>query len=169
MAQDTTNHEKRALIPINSVRNDKVMTPSRYAKAIIEYFKPTGLTLEPCSGKGAFLEHYEFSDSCEIDEGKDFFQITESYDWIITNPPYSQMRAFLQKAMDHADNVVFLTTINHFWLKARIRDMEERNFGFKTILLCDTPETFPQSGFQVGVVHIRRNYSGSVTIERLNI
>ena len=41
-------------------------------------------------------------------------------DWIITNPPWSQIRRFLQHALSLADHVVFLFTINHLWTRARL-------------------------------------------------
>src|ERR1043166_3962728 len=57
---------------------------------------------------------------CEIKAGRDFFAWTEKVDWIVTNPPWSQIRAFLRHGMKVADNIVFLLTINHVWTKARI-------------------------------------------------
>jgi hypothetical protein len=36
---------------------------------------------------------------------------TQKVDWIITNPPWSQMRRFLQQAMSVADHVVFLISL----------------------------------------------------------
>jgi hypothetical protein len=65
--------------------------------------------------------------------------------------------------MQVADNVVFLTTINHLWLKARLRDLKERKFGIKEIIIIETPKTFPQSGFQMGIFHLQRNYVGAIT------
>ena len=157
-----------SLIPTTKDRNDCIETPLEYAKMIVKHFKPKGLILEPCSGKGNFLkalEGYIQNEHilwCEIKKGKDFFDFNEKVDWIITNPPYSKMRVFMQKAMDVSDNVVFLTTINHLWLKARLRDVKEKGFGIKEILLFDTPKTFPQSGFQIGCFYLKKNYTGDI-------
>lgn len=155
------------LIPTNTKREDCVQTPVNYASMIIEHFKPFGRTLEPCSGDGNFLKVYPFTKSLEILDGKDFFEETEHFDWIITNPPYSKMRAFLNKSMEVADNVVFLTSINHLWLKARIRDIEEKGFGIKEIIIFDTPKSFPQSGFQFGCFYLSKNYKGDIRFSRL--
>ena len=77
---------------INYKSNDIVMTPSRFAKEIIDYFNPSGLILEPCRGDGGFYNNFlKPKEWCEITEGKDFFDFNEKVDWIITNPPYSQM------------------------------------------------------------------------------
>ena len=142
------------LIP--SGGNDEIDTPFDLAIKIVTYFNPKGKILEPCKGNDGFYRTGIFTDWCEIKDGKDFFDYNEKVDWIITNPPFSKFRKFLNHSMELADNIVFLCSINHFWLKARIRDMIEKGFGIKEILLVDTPETFPQSGFQIGVVHIQK-------------
>ena len=85
-------------------------------------------------------------------------------DWIVTNPPWSQIRPFLIHAFKVADQVVFLMTVNHAWTKARLRIAKEQGFGLRTLLLVDTPESFPQSGFQLGAVHYQRGWGGSVNI-----
>lgn len=103
----------------------------------------------------------------EIQSGRDFFDWTERVTWIVTNPPWSQIRRFLQHAMRVADHVVFLMTINHVWTKARLRDIREAGFGLCEIVLVDMPPSFPQSGFQLGAVHIRRGWNGPITLTDL--
>ena len=157
------------LIPTNTKRNDCVQTPIELADMIVRRFKPTGRILEPCKGDGNFLKVLPANTEwCEILEGKDFFDYNDSVDWIITNPPYSKMRSFIQKAMEVSDNIVFLTTINHLWLKARLRDIRERNFGVREIMIFDTPKSFPPSGFQIGVFHLQKNYIGDIKFIDLN-
>ena len=164
------------LIPSNSKREDCVQTPKEYAETIVKHFKPTGYVLEPCKGEGIFLEaikgygqNIHTLDWCEILEGKDFFDYNNKVDWIITNPPYSKMRKFMQKSMDISDNIVFLTSINHLWLKARLRDVFEKGFGIKEIIIFDTPKSFPQSGFQFGCFYLCKNYKGDIKFKILNI
>lgn len=160
----------RQLIPTNTKRNDCVQTPYILAEAIINHFKPNGKILEPCKGQGNFLRALpKGTDWCELLEGRDFFDYKGKVDWIITNPPYSKMRKFMQKAMEVSDNVVFLTTINHLWLKARIRDINQAGFGIKEIVLCNTPTSFPQSGFQIGCFHLQRGYCGSISFSKLEL
>ena len=158
------------LIPTNMKRDDCVQTPIEYAEAIVEHFKPKGRMLEPCKGDGNFMKVLPESTLwCEILEGKDFFDFNDKVDWIITNPPYSKMRVFLKHSMEVADNVVFLTTINHLWLKARLRDMFDADFNIREIVLMDTPKTFPQSGFQIGCFHLQRGYEGDIKFGRIII
>ncbi len=100
----------------------------------------------------------------EIKRGRDFFAWTQPVDWIITNPPWSEIRRFLQHAMTVADHVVFLVTINHLWTKARVRDIREAGFGIREIVLVDMPKSFPQSGFQLGAVYLSRGRQAVVTL-----
>jgi hypothetical protein len=104
------------------------------------------------------------ADWCEIDKGKDFMEVKGHWDWIITNPPYSQYRAFLKKSMEVADNVVFLQLINATFYRARLRDIVEMGFGIKEILCFDTPKEFPQFGFQMGCVHYAKDFRGKTEI-----
>ncbi len=172
----------------NYVSNDEVQTPLKLARAIVDHFKPKGQVLEPCCGEGRFLDalrDYNASrrverlsrvDWQEIKDGFDFLDQRTAmaelmgiiyYDWIITNPPWSLIRPFLQRSMEIADNVVFLMTVNHCWTKARVRDVKQAGFGLKEILLCDMPKEFPQSGFQLGAMHWQRGWKGDIKLSSL--
>jgi hypothetical protein len=159
----------RPLIPKGG--NDRVYTPDALAASIVAHFKPSGRILEPCRGKGAFVRAMPDCDFCEIDDGLDFFKIkifNNRYNWIVTNPPWGQFRRFLNQSMMCADNIVFLVTVNHFFTRARVRDLFEARFGLVEIAYCDTPPPpWPGSGFQVAAVHIRHGYNGPVKISRL--
>lgn len=145
--------------------NDLIMTPEPLAKKIVEYFQPTGVVLEPCKGTGHFLKYFPVNSPwCEIVEGKDFFDYYQPVDWIITNPPWSKIRSFLQHSLLLADNVVFLMTINHLWTKARLRDLDRQEFGIREIIMVDTPKEFPQLGFQLGIVHLQGGYDGDIKL-----
>lgn len=154
------------------VSNDDVMTPRPLAKAIVEHFRPSGICLDPCRGEGAFFDCLP-DDSLwfEVKEGRDFLTGTFPYgdgvNWIVSNPPWSQIRPFLARSMSVSDNVVFLLTVNHIWTKARIRDIRAAGFGIKEILLCDMPREFPQSGFQLGAVHLARGWTGPIALSQL--
>ena len=144
--------------------NDRVMTPIYLAEQIVNHFKPDGKILEPCCGTGNFLKVMR-ADWCEIDKGRDFLEVKGEWNWIITNPPYSKYRVFLNKSFEVADNIVFLQLINAIWYKARLRDMFATNFRIKEILLLDTPKEFPQFGFQLGCVYFKKNYKGLICVK----
>lgn len=153
--------------------NDKVYTPQELADKIVQHFKPTGRVLEPCAGKGAFVRALKGQGikplECELDRGSDFFEFKEPVDWIITNPPWSLARSFAKHAYEIANDVVFLITINHFTaLKARFRDMAEAGFAIREIALVDTPPLpWPQSGFQLGAIHLQRGYKARTGFTKL--
>lgn len=150
------------------VSNDDIQTPTELAGRIVRYFRSRGRILEPCCGAGNFLKHLPGADWCEIKNGRDFLAYESRVDWIITNPPWSQIRPFLIKAFETAENIVFLMTINHAWTKARLRIARENAFSLKTIALTETPKAFPQSGFQLGAVHYQRHWEGTVTLVDLS-
>lgn len=150
--------------PKNPPANDVVMTPPSTAKSIIDHFAPHGYILDPSRGEGAFYDNFPSGcqkDYCEISEGKDFFDYTTKVDWIITNPPWSIMRAWLNHSYELADNIVLLCTLTHFVTKARLREMNKAGFGLKEgFCIATPPKPWPASGFQVAAVHLARGYEG---------
>lgn len=148
--------------------NDDVWTPDWLAAHIVAHFKPRGNMLEPCKGGGAFTRAMPGCEWCEIKEGRNFLHGWSSdvhFDWIVTNPPWSQFRPFLNRSMRLADNIVFLSLLNAWYMKARLNDMRDCNFGFVETLMIDTPpKPWPQTGFQLAAVHIQRGYRGAVKI-----
>ena len=118
------------------VSNDDIQTPPALARQLVDHFKPHGRVLEPCRGDGNIYRRLPRGRVwCEIKEDRDFFAWDQPVDWIITNPPWSQVRRFLQHGMGLSENVVFLLTINHVWTKARLRDIRAAGFGLREIVL----------------------------------
>lgn len=152
----------------NYVSDDVVQTPPEMAERLVRHFRPRGRVLEPCCGRGHFLKVLPGAEWCEISKGRDFFEWDKEVDWIITNPPWSQIRPFLSHAMEVADHIVFLMTVNHAWTKARLRDVKERGFGIREIALLEMPVTFPQSGFQLGAVYYARGWEGDIAFTDLS-
>lgn len=150
--------------------NDEVQTPIGLAKRIVEHFQPSGDILEPCKGEGNFYNLLPTNTEwCEITQGRNFFTWTKKADWIVTNPPWSQIRMFLQHSMTLANDIVFLMTINHVWTKARVRDIYDAGFALKEICLVEMPVEFPQSGFQLGAVHISKGWEGDVKLSNISL
>ena len=151
--------------PTNTPDKDIVMTPEWLAQDIIKHFNPSGKILDPSRGLGAFYNNFntDNKDWCEIAEGKNFFDYKETVNWIITNPPWSKMQQFLSYGMKISTNIVYLTTINHYTTKKRIRDMRQNNFAIKEIYCVPTPEKpWPQLGFQLAAVHTQKDYDGKI-------
>lgn len=158
--------------------NDNINTPISLAKSIIDHYKPYGIILEPCFGDGAFFNNYPKTDGienlwCEINKGIDFFNFDKKVNWIITNPPFSILRAFLRHSMRVADNIVFLSLINAYFQNAKLNDLEEFGFGIKEILYipkekCPTEEDgWPSFGMSIGATYIQKGYSGDIKFSKL--
>ena len=148
--------------------SDIVYTPEDVCIRLIEHFKPSGLILDPSSGEGAFYRNLpEPKDWCEIEQGKDFFDYTTKVDWVMTNPPWSLMRKFLNHSYKISDNVCFLIPVYHLFTKARLRDMEAAEFRIKEICVFDTPKNFPQLGFAIAMCHLQRSWKGDIIFSKL--
>lgn len=157
---------RRAVFPHGG--NDRIFTPDPLARDIVAHFRPCGRVLEPCYGGGAFARALPGCDWCEIDLGRDFFDCTAHYDWIVSNPPYSIFTRFLSKAMTVADNVVFLCPINSWFQRARVRLMHEAQFGLIEICAVPVPpEPWPQLGLSLGAAWLRRGWLGSPQFTKL--
>lgn len=99
--------------------NDIVYTPPDVSKFILDRYDSlynlSGSILDPCAGNGSFYDQYPSKCKkywCEISKGVDFFQYKERHDWIISNPPYSIFREWLEHSFTLADNIVYLIPIN---------------------------------------------------------
>lgn len=167
----------KSLCPPNGASNperDKVETPPELAKAIIDHFKPCGRVLDPCRGSGSFYNQYPdhcTRDWCEIDDGRDFLTHDfgdQRFDWIVTNPPWSRFRPFLNRAMSLSDNIVFLCLTNAWFMKARQADIKAAGFGMVEVLnLPQPPKPWPQTGFSLSAAWVRRGWTGGISISQL--
>lgn len=151
----------------NYKSNDVIYTPVELAERLLKHFNPQGKGLEPCKGSGNIYNLMSNADWCEISEEKDFFDYHNKVDYIFTNPPWSNIKNFMEHSFELADEVYFLITINHVWTKARIKLLQQYNFGIKEICLFDTPSNFPQMGFQLGMVHFSKKWAGDIKIKKL--
>jgi len=146
-------------------KSDIVYTPDHIASWIVKYFAPTGLILDPCMGDGAFYKQFHGKkDWCEITQGRNFFDYKNYVNWIITNPPFSEIEKFMEHAFNLATNVVFLLPAHKtFSSWKRIRLIENYG-GIKTILLikgqdCNFPFRYPY-----GIFYFKKHYEGPTSI-----
>jgi hypothetical protein len=124
----------------------------------------SGRVLDPCRGQGAFYNLFPSHCEklwCELDEGVDFFDFGEPVDWIVSNPPWSKIKDFMDHAMTIANNVIFLITTNHAYTKARVKVAQKHGFRVRGMLHMPTPpKPWPQSGFQLSAIWWQRGYLG---------
>ena len=144
-------------------KSDVVYTPSWCAKDMVEFFKPSGIVLEPCRGGGAFMEFLPPDARwCEIAEGRDFFGWHQPVDWLVSNPPYSQTRQWLRHSYTIARNVLYLVPFRNMTSGYGLL-VELRQFGWlKHVRVYGTGGLlgFPM-GNAVAAFHIERGYRGA--------
>ena len=68
-------------------------TPEELCKKLIQKIplEDGDKVLEPFKGEGNFYNHlpdFVKKDWCEIEEGRDFQEYAEEFDWVISNPPF---------------------------------------------------------------------------------
>lgn len=149
--------------------SDVHFTDDLLARRVIDHFKPAGRCLEPFKGDGAFFNHLPAgSDWCEITEGRDFFAYQEPADWIITNPPFSNMTQVFEHAFQLAENCVFVIPISKYWSSAPRLDAVRKYGGLKELVhLGRGREIGFDIGFPFGALHFQRGYSGPIQETRL--
>lgn len=146
--------------------SDIVYTPVSAAAGIVRWLNPKGKCLDPCKGDGAFYNYLpEGSEYCEIREGKDFFDCTQKFDWIIGNPPYSIFETFLQHSFSLANDVAFLVPTNKVFQRQIIMERINNWGGVKGIIIYGSGQMldFP-FGFSVGLFHFKKDYKGDTKI-----
>ena len=147
---------------------DKVYTPSKTSKLIIDKFPLNGKVLDAFKGKGSFYDNYPDNvekDWCEIDEGKDFFEYNEHVDWIITNAPYSIYDEVMEHSMEIADNIVYLLPLSKVVSSlGRIKKIFEFG-GVPYIYIIGASRCGFPFGFPACAIHIQKGYNGETKIE----
>lgn len=161
-AQAANGRNRELSDMVSEKMGDVVYTPDWCAKDMVDHFKPVGSVLDPCKGKGVFLDYLpEGSDWCEITEGRDFFGWTKPVDWVVSNPPYSLTRPWFRHSYEVAQNLLYLVPLrNVFSGYGFIKEIHDFG-GIVAIRVYGTGGHlgFPM-GNAVGAMHIQRAYDG---------
>jgi hypothetical protein len=148
-------------------QTDVIYTPEEAAKAIIKFLNPWPLCLDPCRGNGAFHKNMHVgAEYCEISEGNDFFDYVKRVEWIIGNPPYSNLHDFLYHSFNLAENVSYLIPVNKLFQNQIVMNMINNYGGIKSMLIFGDARRalrFP-FGFSVGNFHFQRGYKGDCRV-----
>lgn len=140
--------------------SDVHFTNDALAQKIINHFSPQGIILEPFSGDDAFLKWLpKGSEWCEIEKGRDFFDWKKPVDWIITNPPFSNLTLVFEHAFSISEHCVFLIPISKYWSSKPRIDSVAKYGGLKEVLHVGTGR---QIGFDIGfpfaAMYFAKNY-----------
>jgi hypothetical protein len=114
------------------VPNDKFETPEALVKECLSFIslKEADIVLDPCLGNGVWYKNIiGKKEWCEIERGIDFFDFNEKIDWIISNPPYSDLDNWLNHSFEIAKKgVAYLLGVNNFTAK-RMELANKMGFG----------------------------------------
>lgn len=152
--------------------------PQSLADRIVEHFQPEGAILEPSTGRGAFMQalkrlakrepgRVSKLSAFELSSPRGFLHASGKWDWVITAPPRNRFLSFLNKGCQVSNDLVFLESIPGWFTHARLRALEEQEFGIKEILYMKTPREWFQSGAGLGAVHIQRFWKGNIAFSTL--
>jgi len=155
------------LLKIPLVPTDVVYTPDWVARDMVEFFKPTGIVLDPCKGDGAFTQYLPGCQWCEIEAGRDFFAYHKKVDWIIGNPPYKIFGDWFMHSVEIASNICYLMPIHFFFRRGSILYYVMDNFGIVHMRLYGNGS---QLGFPMGnpiaALHFQKGYHGPMYSSR---
>jgi len=138
-------------------RNDECYTPAYAVQPILEYIPKDALVWCPFDTPSSEYVKVLTANSIEtisthIDTGRDFFEYEPPhYDCIVSNPPFTNKRAFFQRALDLGKPFALLMA--NTWLndRAPMQLFEERGLQ---LLLLDRRTEFLQPD---------RSVSGKIT------
>lgn len=144
--------------------SDVHLTDDEVAQRIVRHFNPVGICLEPFKGGGAFLKHLPpGAEWCEIAHGRDFFQYQRAVDWIVTNPPFSNLTQVFEHAFKLAENSVFLIPISKYWSSAPRIELSMKYAGLVEIAHLGRGRAIGfDIGFPFAAMHFKRGYTGSI-------
>lgn len=145
--------------------SDVHFTDEELARKIVEHFSPKGQCLEPFLGSGAFFKHLpDNARWCEISRGVDFFTFSEPVDWIITNPPFSNLTHVFEHAFQISNNCVFLIPISKYWSSMPRLQLARQYGGLKEILHVGTGRQIKFNlGFPFAALHFVKDFTGPIS------
>jgi hypothetical protein len=158
--------------PDGHVGDSEYRLPDWFAAALMSQLRPTGRIVVPGaeSSSGAFVRALQGTaevSGCKAISADDFLSWAGRVDWVITNPPWNNFRKFLVHALEIADHVAMLVTVNHWWTQRRVADVKDAAFGYDRLILCDWPPECASNGFQLGLMVVSRGHTGPLAIEWL--
>lgn len=124
-------------------------TPAELALKLVDFLPITmeDTAYEPMKGEGAFYnalrQKTKQVDWAEIEEGKDYLDNNNKYDYICTNPPFQERGSFwkiLSKLIDQTNKC--LAVLGNSWCMSaitprRLKWLEGKGFYLTSIVICN--------------------------------
>lgn len=140
----------------DAAEGDLFFTPQELARDLIDLVPiETGQTLlDPAKGAGAFFDNFpdnHWRDWNEISQGNDFFNEQRNFDWLITNPPFSQLKKWLvQSAQVATQGFAYIIPL-HGLTTHRVKTLADLGWNITSLVLFKNPDTW-NIGFQMAWV-----------------
>ena len=109
---------------------DRIFTPEDLAIKMIAKIPalPQDSWCDPCFGTGVFFNNFPSvnKEYFEIDLGKDFLLCQQKYDWVVTNIPFSQPKAFILKMAECCTKGFGILCLANSMTASRLLDLESK-------------------------------------------
>ncbi len=133
--------------------NDEIYTPISLAKKLIKKLnlKNSSSCYDPFYGTGSFFNNFHDNaenDWSEINLGKDFFKNEKSFDWVISNPPFSQLSKIIEKTCEISNEGFGYILPSYSLTTSRIRLARSKGFNLNKMIFFDNPKSWG-IGFQM--------------------
>lgn len=134
--------------------NDHYATPAPIVRLLLDHVDFEGTLLEPCVGQSRVIERvllergYHNVTCYDLigleSEKRDFFDIVETYDAIITNPPFNRHVQFIKHARRVArQKIALLLPLNYLTGKARHDQVwTDKDFPLERVLVMSRGVNF---------------------------
>jgi len=129
--------------------NDEFRTPFELVRQCVRkierYITPETTMLDPCSGTGSWVTVLDLLFTGQVEEneiltGTDFYRNHESYDWIIGNPPFSNLTRWLEHSALLAEKGIAYILPGHALSYSRLKFMESFGFYLAHLHSFDNPK-----------------------------
>jgi hypothetical protein len=144
--------------------SDVHYTRDEVAKFIVDAFAPKGRVLEPFRGGGAFFNHLpEGAMWDEIQQGRDFFLRQQPCDWIVTNPPFSNLTEIMAHCFALSTHTVLLAPLSKFYSSAPRLRLARGMAGLRRQLEVGTGRDIGfDIGFPFAAMEFVQGYTGPI-------
>ena len=146
--------------------NDLFYTPAELAIELIAKvpIEEGDVLLDPFAGAGVWFDNYPagFEKSwAEITRGVDFWSIEKRYDWLITNPPFSNLTKIFEKSCSLSiKGFAYLLPLNALSY-SRLEALQTMGFKITSLSIFKNPKKWG-IGFQMCFVVWTRTTSKSI-------
>lgn len=125
---------------LRTTQNDVFYTHPDVAKLLVAMcdLQPGDRVLDPSRGAGVFYDNFpEWVDKewAEIEEGRDFFDTDEVFDWVIGNPPFSMLDKWLDFTTQITFNFAYVFNTQNL-TPFRLERLRHRGFHIQSITMC---------------------------------